>query len=87
MANQVFELDDGTKITAPELAEELGVHISTAYSRLYRSTDPGFVLKPKRNKHSKEDEELRQRLIEEAKINDPMFVLFMKTTGSLKESL
>tara|TARA_R110002012_G_scaffold62366_2_gene164135 strand:- start:325 stop:579 length:255 start_codon:yes stop_codon:yes gene_type:complete len=42
----VYTLDDGTKITARELAKILGVSESASRNRLNRSSDPKNVLKP-----------------------------------------
>lgn len=40
---KVYTLDDGTKITAPELAEKLGIRLGLAANRLSRSSDPDRV--------------------------------------------
>lgn len=43
---RVWELDDGSKWTTPQVAEKLGASIPTAYARLRSSSEPSKVFKP-----------------------------------------
>ena len=76
----VHTLDDGTKITARELAKILGVTEAAARNRLNRSSDPKKVYKPYELKAgSKRPWGSKKKLDEEKKIKDAeMWALAMK---------
>ena len=76
----VHTLDDGTKITARELAKILGVTEAASRNRLNRSSDPKKVYKPYELKAgSKRPWGSKKKLDEEKKIKDAeMWALVMK---------
>lgn len=63
-----YILDDGQRVTARQVAKELGVTESAARNRLNRSTDPKKIFKPYvegqggRSRGSQKDKEIQAKL-------------------------
>jgi hypothetical protein len=74
-----YTLDDGTVITAPELAEKVGITIKNARTRLSINTDPEKVFKPKKIKNGDNPESYKMRMILSRGMFDEMYVLAFKT--------
>ena len=76
----VYTLDDGTKITARELAKIIGVSEAASRNRLNRSSDPKKVFKPYEPKAgSKRPWGSKKKLDEQKKVKDSeMWKLVMK---------
>ncbi len=53
--HKVYNLDDGTQWTTPEVAKAINASLATAAARLYRSTDPEVIFSPVKTSKSRDN--------------------------------